>query len=213
MYGEAGPHSQNGNTRTGALPHCAGRSDYVRADVRESGGHVSALCGIWEGKWDIMEIAGSVLVGTEDIRYLLASVYLGICGLQDLRTQRVSCGVAAAAGCAAVVLDLRACIRGDADVVYWLAALIPGVFLLALSFLAEGAAGRGDGICFLVVGAYLGCGMTAAVLMAALVLASLCGLVFLVLRKVGRKTRLPFLSFAAAAWAGFIVLRIAGICW
>ena len=141
----------------------------------------------------------------DTLRQLLSGLFLGACGLQDLRSRKVSLVFLLASGCIALGFDLYLCIRGFSAFLQCLAGVMPGALLLGLAYAAKGSAGKGDGICFMILGAVLGGRGTLLVLMGALFLASACSIVLLAGRKVTRKTRMPFLVFAALAWAGIFV--------
>ena len=113
--------------------------------------------------------------------------------------------------------------RGD-GILLLTAGLLPGALLLLLSAAAKEAVGRGDGYCFLILGALCGPKTACTIAAETLFLASLSGIALMILRKAQRKTRmilrkaqrktrLPFLLFAGAAWAGDTVLRLSGIRW
>lgn len=162
-------------------------------------------------------------VESEGIRLLIAAVYMGICALQDLQTRRISLRLTVCAGTAAAIFDAAAVTNASAGaervasvvnlLLFFAAGFLPGALLLILSLAAEGAAGKGDGFCFLVLGALLGPRMTWMILLTALFLASLCGIILMILKKAGRKTRMPFLVFAGFALAGNILIHLCGIIW
>ncbi len=156
---------------------------------------------------------GSVLSKEETLRQILCTIYLLACGVQDMRRRKISVRLCLWAGCAALIPEAAALLTGRGNLPAFLGGLLPGALLLLLAFAAEGAAGSGDGICYLVLGALLGAGMTWTLLMSALVLASVCGAVLMIFHKAGRKTRMPFLTFTAAAWAGILAVRLSGIDW
>lgn len=160
-----------------------------------------------------VKTAVSFLSGSEGVRLVLSGLFLGMCGVQDLRSRRVSLAGVAAAGAAAFAMEAAACLLGTTDAAACLLEILPGLFLLLLSFAAKGAAGAGDGACFMVLGGFVGLWRTAAVLAASLLLASAAGIVCLALKKAHGKTRLPFLTFAAAAWTGILAAQAAGIRW
>ncbi|MDO5476469.1 MAG: prepilin peptidase [Eubacteriales bacterium] len=147
------------------------------------------------------------------MRNLLCGVYLSICAVQDLRTRKISVLLSMAAGVTALTLDAFVLYRRPADVLPYLAGLIPGALLLLLAFAADGAAGAGDGICFLILGAFLGARRTWILLVCALLAAAVGGGIFLALGKAGKKTKLPFLAFAAMAWAIQAAADLAPIHW
>lgn len=160
-----------------------------------------------------MKELGSFAAAGENLRYLLTTFYLLVCAAQDIRHRKIGIRMSVFTGCAALILDLTAAVSGTGEAVTYIGGLVPGVILLFLAFGSGGAAGIGDGICFLVLGALLGTWMTWTVLMCALLLAGICGAVLVFLRKAGRKTRMPFLAFAAAAWAGVLGACLSGIAW
>jgi len=82
------------------------------------------------------------------------------------------------------------------------AGLVPGAVLLLLAFCTRESIGTGDGLVFCMIGA--GCGLenTVAVLGFALVCSALLAIVLLVLRKVRRKTVLPFLP---CVFTGYVI--------
>lgn len=149
----------------------------------------------------------------ETLREALCTGYLVICAVQDLKRRTIDIRVSVFAGCAALLLDGAALAVGQIEILTFLGGLVPGILLLALALFSGGAAGIGDGICFLVLGVLLGTWMTWAVLMSALILASAVGVLLMFLRKAGRRTHMPFLAFAAASWALILAARLSGIKW
>ena len=151
--------------------------------------------------------------GSAGIRLLLAAVYVGICAVQDLKRRKISLPVTVCAGCAAFLLDIPIMAKGGENIFRLIPGMLPGAMFLLLSLAAEGAAGKGDGYCFLVLGALLWSRMTWILLMCALMLAAVCGAFLMLFRHAGRKTRMPFLAFTAAAWAGMLTVCLSGINW
>ena len=149
----------------------------------------------------------------EMMREALCTGYLVICAAQDLKKQTIDIRVSVFAGGAALLLDGAALAGGQLELLTSLGGLVPGVLLLALALFSGGAAGVGDGICFLVLGTLLGTWMTWAVLMSALILAAAVGALLMAFRKAGRRTHMPFLAFAAASWAIILAARLSGINW
>ena len=160
-----------------------------------------------------MESVGSFLKEEEILRRMICTAYLLICALQDIHRRKIGVKMSALAGGAALLLDAAVFFSGQAKILSYAGGLLPGVMLLLLSALSGGAAGTGDGICFLVVGALLGTWMTWILLMCSLVLASVCGVILMLLGKAGRKTHMPFLAFTAAAWAGILAVNLSGMNW
>lgn len=152
-------------------------------------------------------------------RILITSICLAVWGIQDLKRRAVSirlCALAALSAAAAAAPDVAAALsKGDPGTAAGLffsllQALLPGSLLLCLAFAAGDCAGTGDGLCFLVLGVFLGARTVWILFTASLLLLSLCGIVLLLLKKAGRRTKMPFLTFTAAAWAGLLLTGARG---
>ena len=149
----------------------------------------------------------------EMLRIGLSVIFMGICGIQDYRYRRISLRVCAVAGAAAILFGIRDLASGLLALPGILACLLPGFLLLMAAYAAEGSAGTGDGVCFLILGLFLGAKEVWTVVLAAALLSALTGIVLVVQRRAGRKSRLPFLTFGAVAWMGLMLARSVGIEW
>lgn len=147
------------------------------------------------------------------MREILSGIFLAACAFQDLRTRKICLQIPVIAGVLALGLDSALLFRQPQALLPLLGGILPGAALLALSRLADGAAGTGDGICYLVIGAMEGAWKTCLLLTGALVLSAAAGAVLLVTRRGSRKTRLPFLTLTAAAWILLTIALQAGIQW
>ncbi len=78
--------------------------------------------------------------------------------------------------------------------------MLIGFVLLAISKLTDGQIGEGDGISFLITGIVLGFKDNFWLLTEALFLSFIWSLVFLLVKKINLKTRLPFLPFVLMAF-------------
>lgn len=160
-----------------------------------------------------MGAVGAFWQKEEVLRRMICTGYLLVCALQDLRWQKIGMKMSAGVGCAALFLDVAAVFSGQENLWTYAGGLLPGLMLLVLALMSGGAAGIGDGICFLVLGMLTGTWKTWILLMCALLLASVCSVILMVLQKACRKTRLPFLVFTAAAWAAALAADLSGINW
>ena len=79
------------------------------------------------------------------------------------------------------------------------AAVLPGLLMLALSFLTEGKLGKADGYMVLSIGLFLGWELCMAVLAAACLLAALYAGMGIALKKLTRRSRICFAPFLLAA--------------
>ena len=80
----------------------------------------------------------------------------------------------------------------------FLYALMPGAVLLALSFLSRQNIGYGDGLLMLLAGPTFGAEKTAAGVLCAFFFSAVCSVILLILRRVKKKTRIPFVPFLTA---------------
>ena len=85
------------------------------------------------------------------------------------------------------------------------AGAIPGGILLLVSVLTEESIGYGDGLVLLVLGVLCGVAKAVAVLGMALLLAAVLSMVLLALKRVGRKTELPFLPCLCSGYLLFLI--------
>lgn len=134
----------------------------------------------------------------EKLRLAALFLYLLIAAGMDVKTRRVSTKLAAAAGTAAVLAELA---WRPLSAACWLAGALPGVFLLLAGRITEEAIGYGDGAAVLVCGSFLGFWGCLEVTLWGLLLTAPVSLSLIVLKKAGRKTRLPFLPFLLAGYA------------
>ncbi|MGN0348290.1 MAG: prepilin peptidase [Roseburia sp.] len=81
-----------------------------------------------------------------------------------------------------------------------LAGAAIGVGVLVLAWLTKESIGFGDGIAVVVSGIFLGFWKNLELILAALFLAGVAALLLLVIKKRGRKYRVAFLPFLAAAY-------------
>lgn len=90
-----------------------------------------------------------------------------------------------------------------------LAGMLPGLSLLLISYVMKGQVGRADAYLMCIVGALLGIGKGISILFYALLLAGSVSLVLLVLRKVKRDTKLPFVPFLFGGYLLSVIQQFA----
>ncbi len=89
----------------------------------------------------------------------------------------------------------------------WGLSLLPGIIFIGFGWLSKWQIGIGDGIIILIMGLWLGIRETVAVLLMGMFLCSIvCGGLLLV-RKAGRKTKVPFVPFL---WVAYLIGRVLG---
>ncbi len=133
--------------------------------------------------------------------FIMTGIYLAGMAVLDRRYKRIP--IIPGIVCLIFVI-LGQFIAGNC-VVQWLAGVLIGAFLYGVSRISRGSIGEGDAIVYLVTGAALGFYRNLELLMLSLTLAAMTSLILLAVKKVGKKYRIPFIPFTAAAY-GVITL-------
>lgn len=132
-------------------------------------------------------------------RVVFLFVFLFLAGLWDTKKMSVPAALLLFSGCLAAGLDTFCICRGSlqAAAPFW--ALIPGCFYLLMSLLTDAQIGAGDGISILILGLYCGLSNTLLITAAAQVLCAFTAAGLLIMKKAGKRTRIPFLPFLGGA--------------
>ncbi len=85
--------------------------------------------------------------------------------------------------------------------------VIPGIFMLILARISEESVGYADGIVVAEIGLLTGVGRCLFILSAALFLAAIFSLFVLVIKKVSKKYKVPFIPFFTSAYAFSLLLQ------
>ncbi len=130
---------------------------------------------------------------------MLTAAWLLPVSIMDTKSKRVpvwmiGIGTAAAAG-----VLLWEGISGGLSGWQECRALLPGVILLAVAY-ATGKAGMADGIILMLLGIFMGYEGCVAAAVGGLFLIALFSGVMLMLRRVKKDTRIPFVPFLAVGW-------------
>lgn len=136
------------------------------------------------------------------IYILMILVFLGVAAYFDIRYKRIPLwvqGMGVIFGCIGII------IQGQG--LQWanLFALIPGIFLLVLSFVTGESIGYGDGISVLILGGLAGFNNCMWVLCISLIFISMAGIILLAIKRASRKTKLPYIPFLLAAESVWLV--------
>ena len=127
---------------------------------------------------------------------------LGLAAWQDVRNRKVS--VRLLGGAAIAGLLCFGCFRQITAADMLLGSAI-GAVLLLLGFVTGEKIGYGDGVLVLVCGIFLGFAENLQLLCAALVLVEAVGLFLIIVKRKGRRHRIPFIPFLLA---GYLLLLI-----
>lgn len=131
----------------------------------------------------------------------LVGILLIIASISDMKKRRISHRVLLIFGALIIPVffingyteDMQALLRG-------LIGLLPGVLFLLLGKLTRESVGYGDGYMICIIGMYLGLKKTVVLVFIALFLISISSILLLLLRKVNRKSELPFVPALLAAF-------------
>lgn len=100
--------------------------------------------------------------------------------------------------CLAVLIVVQ--IVAQNEVKEFLFGMIVGLLLWGISKISKGGVGEGDALVYLVTGVALGLWRNMELLMLSLILASFVSLWFLVVKRKGRKYKIPFIPFTAISY-------------
>jgi len=128
----------------------------------------------------------------------LAAAVLVVCAVVDIKRKELSVKLFAVLG----VIALLGCICEWKDTgVMAAAGVLPGILLLALARITEQSIGYGDGILLAELGLMTGVGKCMLILAAALAMAGIFSLGIVVIKKVDKRYKIPFVPFLATAFA------------
>ncbi len=129
-----------------------------------------------------------------------------ICGVSDMRKRTIPLAAVVLGGLLGLGIDVWQMSKGNISFGEVGLAVLPGCFFLLVSFLSREKVGYGDGLLLVVVGLFTGFYRCMVMVSIGLLLLSVTALVLLVLHKVHRNSKLPFVPFLAAGMGvGFFV--------
>lgn len=135
------------------------------------------------------------------VLYVIFGIYIAILSLEDILKKSVPVALLAA-GVLYIPAGLIAEGAESFSFLDNILGLIPGAVLLIISFVSRGQIGIGDGCLVMMLGASLGIETVIRILTAALLLITVFSGVMLAMRKLKRKSTLPFIPFL---FAGYIL--------
>ncbi len=130
---------------------------------------------------------------------ILTGCWLLAASALDIRSRRIPVWMLVLGGAFAGLTVVCRCGFTLAECVEMVKGCVPGTILLFMAA-ATGKAGAADGIVLIFLGICTGGKICLAIFMLSLLLISIFSGILLVLRRVGRNTRLPYLPFLSAAW-------------
>lgn len=137
----------------------------------------------------------------ETMVYAIVGVIMLFCTFADIKKKEISIwlflilGIATIFGCI-VCAKQKGCLLA--------AGIIPGILLAILAKITEQSIGYGDGIILAEIGLLTGIGKCMLILAIALALAGIFSLGIVVIKKVDKRYKIPFVPFLTVAyWAVF----------
>ncbi|MDD2972333.1 MAG: prepilin peptidase [Lachnospiraceae bacterium] len=126
---------------------------------------------------------------------------LVITSISDLKRKRISNRVLIIYGILLLPVLLWRCYQGRWELlkcVPW--GVIPGLICLVLGKITREGIGFGDGYLIGIIGMYMGLSKIVGVVIIAFFLIALCSMVLMMIKRVSRKTELPFVPALLVAY-------------
>lgn len=133
--------------------------------------------------------------------------FLGVNTWMDLRRRRVALWSAAAVLLAGIIYQTFY----TKQATELLLGIVPGIALVLISKLTEGALGMGDALVMLALGSVLGLSEGLQVLTAALLLAAVWAGILLVIRGRKKNYEFPFIPFLLLGYVGRCLLCVGSL--
>lgn len=130
---------------------------------------------------------------------LLTAAWLVPMSIMDTKSKRVPVWMLLIGAAAAAVVLLYEGINGRVNGWQECRALLPGVILLVVAYVT-GKAGVADGVILMLLGVFMGYEGCVAASLGGLFLIALFSGVLLILHRVSRNTRIPFVPFLTMGW-------------
>lgn len=134
-----------------------------------------------------------------NIMSLVLISWLLVCSIQDIRKQEISL-ILLVAGC--IPLFIISIIQGEIPLLERLTGLSLGVLLLILNKVTGDQIGLGDGLIFCITGISLGFYINSIILITSLFLSAIFSIFYVLIKKVSKKTTIPFVPFIFMASLG-----------
>lgn len=142
--------------------------------------------------------------------YLILFLYLFVMSIYDVKKREIQMGFSALAAVLLLVGQLICLFQGKLPWYFIPGGIIPGCFLIWLSWFSKGQVGIGDGIVFVVSGILLGFFETVVLLFVSLLFAAVSGGIMIFLKRLNRKDSLPFVPFIFAGYGVMCLWKLFG---
>ena len=125
-------------------------------------------------------------------QWLLMAAVLIPCTIKDIRTKKINGYICAVGMLTAFII--REIVLGE-ESLNLLLDLVPGIIVYAIAVFSGERIGKGDAITLMFIGAVAGKETVLMSLFVSLTIAASLSAVLLILKKVGKDTKLPFIPF------------------
>ncbi len=140
----------------------------------------------------------------EIIVYAAVAAVMVVCTIADIKKKEISVWLFGILG----LIVMVGCFVLETPRWYMLAAgVIPGILLMILAKITEQSIGYGDGIILAEIGLITGVGRCMLILAAALALAGVFSLGILVIKKVDKRYRIPFVPFLTMSYVAVMCIQ------
>ena len=138
------------------------------------------------------------------LRDLITAIWLSIMSVCDIKKKRVPILLLCAGAVLAGGVFMYRVIGGEGDIPGLGKALLPGILFLILAKTTE-KAGSADGMILMMLGLLEGYRSCLYICLSSLILSALfCG-ILLMLRRVKRNTKIPFVPFIMLGWVTILL--------
>ena len=137
----------------------------------------------------------------ELITCITTGAYLLVMAVLDIKSRRIPL----LPGVILLVVITGLCIPFAADIVSRLLGVAVGAFLYIVSKVSQGEVGEADAFVYAVTGMTIGIYHNVEVLLVSLFFAAIVSAFLLVIKRVDRKYKLPFIPFT---FAGYVVVMV-----
>ena len=137
---------------------------------------------------------------TDALNFIMCSSLLVLCSLDDIRYKKIKAVYPLIWGCVGFA------VRAWAGELFPAAAgCLPGMALLGLSWMTNGAVGMGDGLIAVSIGIFTGLWGSLLLLFWAMAAAAVVGCGMIGAGRWGRKKKIPFVPFLWLAYRGVMI--------
>lgn len=131
-------------------------------------------------------------------------IWLLLCSLQDIKRKEISLLLIAIGFALLFTISI---IQGQLRIWERVIGFSLGLLLIILHKVTRGQIGVGDGLILCVTGISLGFYMNSILLINSLFLSAIFSIIYIIIKKVNRKTTIPFIPFVFIATLGVIFIE------